>query len=247
MSNTTRQNPGFYSSSFINHLEESSILFQQLPFLIGMIHSVPIKKLHSIVQQSTSEDFYSTLCQGLQTDITFEDLVDNLKGKTDRHQLFDLAKNINQCNIFNVTDLNSVEIIHLNNNHDTDSCSEPDETCIQDMVNRFLEALYTQGKLFKIIKRLLLNDIIDLLTDIVQSIEQSTDGKIYRNSMFKNAQRQIVKFIHESFVLSFNGSRYDLPLIITHMYRYQIESNRCKIKTFRKGSIYTSITISWNK
>jgi hypothetical protein len=247
MTNPSIKKPGFYASCSINHLEESAILFQQLPFLIGFVHSLPMEQLYSLVLQCTSTDFLDTLQQGLQSDISFEQLVDTLNNKIDRHQLFDLAKHINQFDVFSVTELTRADIIHLGDNHITTSCLEPDESSIQDMVNRFLEAMYANGKLYTIIKHLLLKDVIDLLSSIVQNIEQITHEKGYRNSLFKLTLRQLERFVKESFVLSFNGSRYDLPLIINHIYQYQIDSKRCKIKTFRKGSVYSSVTVTWTK
>jgi len=247
MTNPIIRKPGFYNSCSINHLEESSILCQQLPFLIGVVQSLPPEKLFSLIRQSTSRNFFTSLQQGLQSNISFEQLCENLYNKIDRHQLFELAKVINQFDILSVTDLARVEIIHLRDNHSPESCSEPDELSIQDMVNRFLETMYTQGKLYKIIKHLLLQDLIKLLNNIIRDIEESTNNKGYKNSLFKLALRQLERFVKECFVLSFNGSRYDLPLIINYMYQYQIETQKCKIKTFRKGSIYTSITVTWNK
>ena len=239
--------PGFYPSHSINHLEESSILFQQLPFLIGVVNAVPVELLKSFVLQHTSADFLTNLQRGLQSDNSFDQLVANLANQTDRHQLFELAKCINSFDVYSVVDLSRVEIIHLDNNHLVDSCSEPNDYNIQDMVNRFLETMYNQGKLYKLIKHLLLNDIINLLKTIIQEIEQSNGDKAYRNSMFKLALGQLDRFTKESFVLSFNGARYDLPLIINHMYQYQIDTGRCKIRTFRKGTTYSSVTITWNK
>jgi len=247
MTNPRIKKPGFHSSTSINHLEESAILFQQLPFLIGFVHSLPVEKLYSLVLQYTSTDFYNTLQQGLLSDISFEQLVETLNKKIDRHELFTLARNINQFDVFSVTELQRVEIIHLGDNHSQESCSEPDEMSIQDMVNRFLEAMYTHGKLYKLIKHLLLQDVINLLNSIIQNIEQSTNEREYKNSLFKLTLRQLDRFVKESFVLSFNGSRYDLPLIINHIYQYQVDSKRCKIKTFRKGSIYSSVTVTWTK
>ena len=238
--------PGFYDSAHINHLEENSILFQQLPFVIGLSHAIPIHRLYTLIEDCTSRDFVSFLKKGLASRISFERLILRLKQKCTAIQFYELAKSINNFDLYNFSDLDRVEIIHLGKNHLPNRCVEPNQKSIQGMVKRFLKNIYCYGKLVKVIKTLMLTDIMQILNNIIGCCNAADLGS-GRNSLFKQTLQQMTRFAKESFALSFNGSKYDLPLIINAIYRFKTKNKQCRVRTFHKGCTYSSITISWMK
>ena len=239
--------PGFYPKSQLNHLDESSILYQQLPFIIGLTFAVPVPTLDTLMSQCFTDAFILKFRRGVYNKrITFRRLVKKLAKETKPSQLLKLAKKINKLKLDDFTLLEQVEIIHLGKNELPASKLEPNHQTIQGMVKRFMERLYIYGKITKVLKQLLLGDITAVLNKIVCSIDNSNPNPgSARNSLFKLTLRQMTRFTQETFVLSFNGSRYDLPLIIDYIYRYTIKSKQCKVRTFRKGSVYTSIAANW--
>lgn len=49
-------------------------------------------------------------------------------------------------------------------------------------------------------------------------------------------------------IFSFNGSRYDLPILLAFIYRYTLDREHgCSVKTFRRGTIINSLNIIWTR
>ena len=47
-------------------------------------------------------------------------------------------------------------------------------------------------------------------------------------------------------VYSFNGARYDIPILLAFIYQYTLDPKRgCKVKAFRRGTIINSLNIIW--
>ena len=237
---------GFYGTDQVNHLDENSILFQQRPFVIGLSHAIPINCLYTMIENCTSQEFVHVLKKGLASNISFERLIPKLKRKSTASQFYELAKCIKEFDQTDYANLAGVEIIHLGKNKEKDQCTEPTQKTIQNMVKRFINNIYNYGKLVKVIKHLMLSDITQILNNIILTCNAANLSST-RNSLFKQTLQQINRFVKESFALSFNGSKYDLILILQAIYTYKTQNKQCRVRTFRKGSTYSSCTVSWIK
>ncbi len=236
---------GFHPSVELNYMDENLILALQKPFIIGLLHTIPTEVIYEKASQCISPMFSTLLKTGIEEDCSFDQLLEVLKSQTTKASLYKLAKKIYNFDITNSAETNRVDIIHLNQNELPDKQEEPSEESIQNLVNKFIFKLFDYGKLIKIIKYLLLEDIKCTIENIIEETREI--NKSYQKCIFNKLLFSLKRFIEEHFLISFNGAKYDIHLIINQLYKFSIINKKCTIRTFRKGSTITNLTMNWNE
>lgn len=113
------------------------------------------------------------------------------------------------------------------------------------MVKKFLTSMRNYVETVRMVKSILLVDLtlkieamFKLHRELPKFIRQS------ERCVLSNLLGRTQRMIQEVFLLSFNGGRYDVPLLIPTLYQYVIrgpdKKYRCGIKVFRRGTIINS-------
>jgi len=113
------------------------------------------------------------------------------------------------------------------------------------MVKKFLTSIRNYVETVQMIKSILL---VDLTLKIEELFPLHSElPKFSRSSercVLSNLLGRTQRLTQEVFLLSFNGGRYDVPLLIPALYQYIISSTdkkyKCGIKVFRRGTIINS-------
>jgi len=235
--------PGFHDTQDITYMDNISLVATQPPFLIGYAPTVSTSQLDQWLAQSFSPRFVKTLNRGLTDGESFDSVFEKLVRQTNSSTRLDLACIIAQSEIMTKLDMDNVVIVHLGRN-DKKSVCEPSNHSVQGMVTRFLLALFRYNKKVTLVKFILLHDIIQTVVSLIEQITELTSSR--RQHLFNQCLQQQRKFCRELFILSFNGSKYDLPLIVNFMYSFSI-THPCKIETYKRGGIIASVNISSRK
>ena len=107
----------FYQAENLNHLDEVGVLAQQLPVIIGLMPSIPIPVLFSMIEESTSEEFLNHFHTGITSNFTFDQLFGELQILSTPEQLLNLARKISHFDVSDPNQQDHVVILHLENNH----------------------------------------------------------------------------------------------------------------------------------
>ena len=234
---------GFYDTRDITYLDNISLVATQPPFLIGYAPTVSTNQLEEWLTQCFSKSFVKTLNRGLLDGDSFESIFERLVRQTNSNTRLNLANVIARSAITTKLDTDNVVIVHLGHNAKKGHC-EPNNTNVQVLVTKFLLALFKYNKKVTLVKFLLLHDIMQTVISMIKQITELTYSM--RQHLFNQCLRQQRKFCSELFILSFNGSKYDLPLIVNFMYSFSIK-HPCKIETYKRGGTIASVNISSRK
>ena len=234
---------GFYDAQDITYLDNISLVATQQPFLIGYAPTVSTKQLDKWLTQCFSKQFVKALNRGLRDGDSFNSMFENLVTKTNSNTRLNLANFVAKSEITTKLDTDNVVIVHLGLNDKKGVC-EPNNTTVQGMVTKFLLALLKYNKKVTLVKFILLHDIMQTVVSLIEQITELTSS--LRQHLFNQCLRQQRKFCSELFILSFNGSKYDLPIIVNFMYSFSIK-HPCKIETYKRGGCIASVNISSRK
>ena len=234
---------GFYDAQDITYLDNISLVATQQPFLIGYAPTVSTKQLDKWLTQCFSKQFVKALNRGLKNGDSFNSMFENLVTKTNSNTRLNLANFVAKSEITTKLDTDNVVIVHLGLNDKKGVC-EPNNTTVQGMVTKFLLALLKYNKKVTLVKFILLHDIMQTVVSLIEQITELTSS--LRQHLFNQCLRQQRKFCSELFILSFNGSKYDLPIIVNFMYSFSIK-HPCKIETYKRGGCIASVNISSRK
>ena len=136
------------------------------------------------------------------------------------------------------------ELIHIKTNAKVNHHTEPDESNITCMIKQWLYYCYQQASLSKIVKKALLKKLMDKLNSLIQELVIAGDRRY--SDVFTKALSKCEGLINESFLISFNGQNYDLPLCEKYFWNVQLECNFI-MKIFKKSTSIPSINITINK
>ena len=209
------------------------------------MNSIPVNTIYLLIREHISAQFETRLKYGLTSNIDFEVLVQNLKMLSTKRKRYNLAVAFLEYDILDTKNVERVDILHLGKNAATNHWDDPTKESIETLVHKFIEKLFNYGKLIKVLKELLLLEIKETFEKMLLKTSEVSESKC--NSFMKKFLNLLKRFTSEHFILSFNGSKYDIHLIIDELYKYETITPQCKIKTFRKGSTITSLTLRWMK
>lgn len=219
------------------------IIGYQLPFTIGFMFAISDKRIEQIVEHIMDKEWLEKLLND-DPAVSIDDKVEDLIRYSERTERLEIAKQIAALEPLMKT--NDPSIIHLGTNGDDDqlllSIQEPNTKSINELVAKFMDAIVKGARVRQLLKLVIMYDLTAMLIEISQAIKQLDLG-FTRYHLFRETEVLINKFAKETFLISFNGAKYDLHLIINSLYEYQLQNSGVSMKTFKKGTIYSSVNI----
>ena len=137
------------------------------------------------------------------------------------------------------------ELFHLDKNAENQHHTEPNDDNITCMITRWLYYCYQQAIVSKLVKKALLSPLMNQLKALIQEIHSDR----YYSDVFTKALLKCEGLINESFLISFNGSCYDLPLCEKYFWNIQLEY-KFSMTLYKKATAIQSINIKihqWRK
>ena len=135
----------------------------------------------------------------------------------------------------------TTKIFHIGENHKNPVQNEPDNINIEAMVTMWIRYFYEYAKISKLLKRLLLEDLIKRLQNVINEMNSITDRQY--SDIFAKAVMKCESLIKETFLISFNGANYDLPLIEKYLWNAAI-SCKFRMNLFKKSTSVLSVNIN---
>ena len=135
----------------------------------------------------------------------------------------------------------TTKIFHIGENHKNPVQTEPDNTNIEDMVIRWLRYCYEYAKIGKLLKGLLLKNLMERLQNVIDEMKEIVDRQY--SDVFTKALLKCEDLIKETFLISFNGANYDLPLIEKYLWNAAI-SCKFRMNLFKKSTSIQSVNIN---
>ena len=138
----------------------------------------------------------------------------------------------------------TTKLFHIDKNHENQHHTEPNATNITCMITRWLYYCYQQAIVSKLVKKALLSPLMNQLETLIQDIVKVSDRRY--SDVFTKALLKCEGLINECFLISFNGSCYDLPLCEKYFWNVQMEYN-FSMTLFKKATAIQSINIKINQ
>ena len=136
------------------------------------------------------------------------------------------------------------EIFHLATNAENQHHTEPNDTNITCMITQWLYYCYQQAIVSKLVKKALLSSLMNKLEILIGDLVKVSDRRY--SDVFTKALLKCEGLINESFLISFNGSCYDLPLCEKYFWNVQLKYN-FSMTLFKKATAIQSINIKINQ
>lgn len=133
------------------------------------------------------------------------------------------------------------KIFHIGENHKNNVKHEPNNINIEAMVIMWIRYCYEYAKMTKLLKKLLLKDLITRLQNVIDEMN-SIAARRY-SDIFSKAVMKCESLIKETFLISFNGANYDLPLIEKYLWNASI-SCKFRMNLFKKSTSVQSVNIA---
>ena len=136
------------------------------------------------------------------------------------------------------------QVFHIGDNHKKHVQTEPNAENIEAMVVKWLRYCYIQAKMCKLLKRMLLKDLMDRLKIVIEEIKVLADRRY--SDIFSKALQKCQSLIQETFLISFNGANYDTVLIEKFLWNAAVQY-KFKLNMFKKSTSIQSVNIKITK